>query len=105
MCKMKKHIILAIFLFIMKIAFAQDADTAPCGISTDKKALRLVEEAKKDKDYKETIKLVEEAGERDPGFGDAYFFLAERAKRKEDPKTAVSFYKKAIEACPEKYAD
>jgi outer membrane protein OmpA-like peptidoglycan-associated protein/tetratricopeptide (TPR) repeat protein len=94
------------FMLLVLPSFAQDDEApGPCGPSEVKKANKLIEEARKNPDYREVKELVNRAVEEDDRFADAWYFLAGRAKRKGDFRTAADAFAKAIEICPGQYPE
>lgn len=86
------------------VGHAQEKEI-PCGGNTTKKAMNLFEKAKKNSNFPEAKKQIEEALENDPEFADAAFFIANRAKRYNDAKAAIKYYEKATEICPDQYPE
>lgn len=96
---MRRLFVLPVLLLLSHIAFPQE-DEKNCQKVTNPKARKLLEKAKSEKNFDKCRELVDLAAEEEPQFPEAYLFLAKRAKRLEDYKTAIEAYKKVIELCP-----
>lgn len=110
---LKKSILFLVLGIFSLFSFAQEKQECQKK-TTNKKAMKLFEKAKKEMNFNKCKELVEAATEEDPQFGEAYLFLAKRAKRlAEDAppinrkgiealqQATVEAYKKLIEVCPD----
>ncbi len=101
---MRSLFILILLLFCLQTSWAQDEERT-CGKTSNKKALALLDAAKKETDWNKCKELVDEAIVEESSFPEAYLFLARRAKRKQDYTGAIEAYKKLIEICPDYSVD
>ncbi len=110
---MYKYFIL-FFVLISNLAFAQEDEEA-CKKTSNKKALQIFDQAKKEKDWEKSTELVNEAISEEAQFPEAYMFLASRAMKRNNLQLTLklkkaeveenialmeSSYKKLIEICP-----
>ena len=102
--RLRTIIIFIIAFCLVHPAWAQDEERT-CGKTLNKKALKLLDDAKKETDWNKCQEIVDGAVAEEPSFPEAYLFLARRAKRKQDYPIAIEAYKKLIEICPDYSVD
>lgn len=103
-----QHVFILLALFISFFSFAQS--NFPPGVysSSDKKAIKLLEESKKmflERKDDEAEKLIKKAIEKDPLFIEAYSAYADFLMGKNRIKEAIPLYEKAIQINPKLYVD
>jgi outer membrane protein OmpA-like peptidoglycan-associated protein len=99
--RLKIHAIVLLLLVFNADLFSQQDN---CPKSTNKKAVRYLQEASKaykERRYDEAQKNASKAIEEDPEFADAYLIQGNVANKRKDASEFELNYKKVIELCPD----
>src|ERR1051325_10665336 len=99
---MNKRIALTLFLFL-SVSFLFGQSNKLCPHTADKKAEKLLEQAKdiwkSKRDYDKVRELIDKAIDIDPEYQDAYYFLGTCAIKKHDDKNLEIAFSKVAELC------
>lgn len=91
-------------------AMAQDGENDPCGPPTDKKVLKLLDEAAKAKDGAARHQKLKETQEVDPDCAECLFQLGISAYKRAreggaDLKPAITYFERLQARCPDRHSD